>query len=105
LFFEQLPALEADLYVISLGTNESFDKQDIATYFGNLKTMIDGIKQKSPEASFLVTTPPPSVLHGKSQNIYIEKFELKSINKVRWHIQNAESRLQEEIKEERILKQ
>ena len=28
LFFEQLPALEADLYVISLGTNESFDKQD-----------------------------------------------------------------------------
>jgi LysM repeat protein len=79
LFFEQLPSLEADLYVISLGTNESFDKQDIATFFGNLKTMIDGIKLKSPEASILVTTPPPSVLHGKSQNIYIEKYAEKII--------------------------
>lgn len=79
LFFEQLPALEADLYVISLGTNESFDKQDIPTYFGNLKTMIDGIKLKCPEASILVTTPPPSVLHGKSQNIYIEKYAEKII--------------------------
>lgn len=79
LFFEQLPSLEADLFVISLGTNESFDKQDITTYFGNLKTMIDGIKQKCPEASFLLTTPPPSVLHGKSQNIYIEKYAEKII--------------------------
>jgi len=79
LFFEQLPSLEADLFVISLGTNESFDKQDIATYFGNLKTMIDGIKQKCPEASFLLTTPPPSVLHGKSKNIYIEKYAEKII--------------------------
>ena len=79
LFFEQLPALEADLYVISLGTNESFDKQDIATYFGNLKTMIDGIKQKCPEVSILVTTSPPSVLHRKHKNIYIEKYAEKII--------------------------
>lgn len=79
LFFEQLPALEADLYVISLGTNESFDKQDITTYFGNLKTMIDGIKQKCPEASILVTTSPPSVLHRKYKNIYIEKYAEKII--------------------------
>ena len=27
LFFEQLPALQPDLIIISLGTNESFDKQ------------------------------------------------------------------------------
>jgi LysM repeat protein/lysophospholipase L1-like esterase len=74
LFFEQLPALEADLFVISFGTNESYDKQDVATYFGNLKTMIDGIKQKCPDASILVTTSPPSVLHKKNKNIYIEKY-------------------------------
>lgn len=79
LFFEQLPALEADLYVISLGTNESFEKQDLATYFGNLKTMIDGIKQKCPDASILVTTSPPSVLHRKNKNIYIEKYAEKII--------------------------
>ena len=79
LFFEQLPALEADLFVISLGTNESFDKQDIATYFGNLKTMIDGIKQKCPEASVLIMTSPPSVLHRKYKNIYIEKYAEKIV--------------------------
>lgn len=79
LFFEQLPALEADLYVISLGTNESFNKDDVATYFGNLKIMIDGIKQKCPEASILVTTSPPSVLHRKHKNIYIEKYAEKII--------------------------
>jgi LysM repeat protein/lysophospholipase L1-like esterase len=83
LFFEQIPSLEPDLFVISLGTNESFDKQDIATYFGNLKTMIDGIKQKCPAASFLITTPPPSVLNGKSQNIYIEKYAEKIIEMAR----------------------
>lgn len=79
LFLEQLPALEADLYVISLGTNESFDKQDLTTYFRNLKTMIDGIKQKCPEASILVTTSPPSVLHRKYKNSYIEKYAEKII--------------------------
>ena len=79
MFFEQLPALEADLYVISLGTNESFDKQDITTYFGNLKTMIDEIKLKCPEASILVSTSPPSVLHRKYKNIYIEKYAEKII--------------------------
>lgn len=79
LFFEQLPALEADLFVISLGTNESYDKQDVATYFRNLKAMIDGIKQKCPEASILVTTSPPSVLHRNHKNIYIEKYAEKII--------------------------
>ena len=28
MFYEQLPALEADLVIISLGTNESFDRQE-----------------------------------------------------------------------------
>ena len=33
-----------------------------------------------------------------------EKFELKILNKVKWHIQREESRQREETKEERILK-
>lgn len=79
LFAEQLPALEADLFVISLGTNESFDKQDVATYFGNLKQMLENIKRNCPEASILVTTSPPSLLHRKYHNIYIEKYAEKII--------------------------
>jgi LysM repeat protein/lysophospholipase L1-like esterase len=72
LFYEQLPALEADLFVISLGTNDSYDLQDQERYYKELKLMLDGIKGKCPEASVLVATPPPSLLHRKSHNGYIE---------------------------------
>jgi hypothetical protein len=37
--------------------------------------------------------------------VNIEKFELKILNKIRWHIQKEESRQREETKEERISKQ
>lgn len=74
LFFEQIPALEADLFVISLGTNESFDKQEGQNYYYNLRKMIEGIKAKAPQASILVTTPPPSKLHRKNYNSYIDSY-------------------------------
>lgn len=74
LFFEQIPALEADLFVISLGTNESFDKQDSQTYYYNLRKLIEGVKTKAPQASIIVTTPPPSKLYRKSYNSYIDGY-------------------------------
>jgi LysM repeat protein len=74
IFVEQLPLLEADLFVLSLGTNESYDLQDQETYYSQLKLMIDNIKTAAPEASILVTTPPPSVLHKKNYNSFIELY-------------------------------
>lgn len=74
LFNEQLPVLNPDLVVISLGTNESFDKQSGEQYFANLNQMIQGIKDKNPQACVLVMTPPPSVLHRKYKNTFIEKY-------------------------------
>lgn len=74
LFNEQLPALHPDLVIISLGTNESFDRQSAAFYFSQIEKMIAGIKEKSPEACVLVMTSPPSVLHRKYQNTYIEEY-------------------------------
>ena len=74
LFYEQLPALNPDLVIISLGTNESFDKQSGEQYFTNLNQMIQGIKEKNPQASVLVMTSPPSVLHRKYKNTFIEKY-------------------------------
>jgi LysM repeat protein/lysophospholipase L1-like esterase len=74
LFNEQLPVLNPDLVIISLGTNESFDKQSGEQYFANLKQMIQGIKDKNPQACVLVMTPPPSVLHRKYKNTFIEKY-------------------------------
>lgn len=77
LFYEQLPALQPDLIVISLGTNESFDKQSGETYFSQLDQMIAAIKAKTPMATILVTTPPPSVLHRKYTNTFIADYALK----------------------------
>jgi LysM repeat protein/lysophospholipase L1-like esterase len=74
LFYEQLPALHPDLVIVSLGTNESFDKQSGTQYFTHLNQMINGIKDKNPQVCVLVMTPPPSVLHRKFKNTYIEKY-------------------------------
>ncbi|WP_291136082.1 GDSL-type esterase/lipase family protein [Flavobacterium sp. UBA7663] len=74
LFNEQLPALNPDLVIISLGTNESFDKQSGDQYFAHLDQMIQGIKDKNPQACVLVMTSPPSVLHRKYKNTFIEKY-------------------------------
>jgi len=77
LFFEQLKALQPDLIIISLGTNESFDKQTTDQYFSQLDQMIASIKSKTPLATILVTTPPPSVLHRKYTNTFIEDYAQK----------------------------
>ena len=74
LFNEQLPALYPDLVIISLGTNESFDKQSGDQYFAHLSKMIQGIKEKNPQACVLIMTSPPSILHRKYKNTYIENY-------------------------------
>ncbi len=75
LFNEQLQALNPDLIIISLGTNESFDKQTKEDYFENIKQMIVGIKQKTPSAEIIIMTSPPSVLHQKFRNTFIEEYQ------------------------------
>lgn len=81
MFFEQLPALEADLYVISLGTNESFDKQEASVYFENLNKMIANIKAQNPAAEILVTTPPPSLLKRKYPNVLVKDYSTLLVEK------------------------
>jgi len=58
-FTEQLSFLEPDLIIISLGTNEAinarFNPDDFYYY---IKQTIDAIQIKSPNAKFILTTPP-----------------------------------------------
>lgn len=70
LFFEQLPALQPDLVVISLGTNESFDKMSAAAFKDQLNTFIENVKAKNPDAAILVMTPPPSLFRRKYPNTF-----------------------------------
>lgn len=79
LFFEQLKVLEADLVIISLGTNESFDKLETQTYFERLIQMILAIKTQNPTAEILVTTPPPSFWKRKYPNTLVEEYTQKII--------------------------
>ncbi|NDI97524.1 LysM peptidoglycan-binding domain-containing protein [Flavobacterium sp. LaA7.5] len=74
LFFEQLPALNPDLIIISLGTNESFDKIEVADYIMQLNTFINNIRAKNPDACLLVMTPPPSLFKRKYPNTFVAAY-------------------------------
>ncbi|KAF2519717.1 LysM peptidoglycan-binding domain-containing protein [Flavobacterium salilacus subsp. salilacus] len=74
LFFEQLPALNPDLIIISLGTNESFDKIEVADYIIQLNTFINNIRAKNPEVCLLVMTPPPSLFKRKYPNTFVAAY-------------------------------
>lgn len=70
LFFEQLPALQPDLIIISLGTNESFDKMPATGYIQQVNLFIENIRAKNPDTAILVMTPPPSMFKRKYPNTF-----------------------------------
>lgn len=74
LFFEQLPALKPDLVVISLGTNESFDKMTSTAYKVQLNTFIENVRVKNPDAAILVMTPPPSLFRRRYPNTFVADY-------------------------------
>lgn len=74
LFFSQLPALQPDLIVVALGTNESFDKMPAANYIEQLNTFVATIKATNPDACVLVITPPPSLFKRKYPNTFVAAY-------------------------------
>jgi lysophospholipase L1-like esterase len=57
-FFEQMPALNADLFIISLGTNEAMDYPNMDAQFGGqAESFIGRIRQNNPDALIVITTP------------------------------------------------
>jgi len=74
LFFEQLPALEPDLFIISFGTNESFDKLENDEFINKLNELIDNIRLFNVNAEILVTTPQPSQFGRKYKNHLVEQY-------------------------------
>ncbi|AXG73103.1 LysM peptidoglycan-binding domain-containing protein [Flavobacterium arcticum] len=74
LFFEQLQALSPDLVIVSLGTNESFDKMEVAEYIAQLNIFIENIRAKNPKACILIMTPPPSLFKRKYPNTFVAAY-------------------------------
>ncbi|WP_159801600.1 LysM peptidoglycan-binding domain-containing protein [Flavobacterium sp. MK4S-17] len=74
LFFKQLPVLQPDMVVVSLGTNESFDKLTTEEYMVQLNIFIDNVRSACPDACILVMTPPPSLFKRKYPNTFVADY-------------------------------
>ena len=70
LFWEQLPALNADLYIVSLGTNEAQAAAfSPSAFITEVETMIRKLKMVSPHAAILITSAPDSYKARRSNAV------------------------------------
>ena len=68
-FQDQMVALQPDLIIISLGTNDAYNapfKKDEFLY--NVETLITSIKSRNPNAAILLTTPADSYRRYRYKN-------------------------------------
>ncbi|MFT3995684.1 MAG: GDSL-type esterase/lipase family protein [Dysgonomonas sp.] len=75
-FFKQLPILKPDLIILSFGTNESFGKVSALSYIDQLDQFVQNIRQKNPQATILVMTPPPSMFRRRRPNPYVTDYSV-----------------------------
>ncbi|MFR9166650.1 MAG: LysM peptidoglycan-binding domain-containing protein [Dysgonomonas sp.] len=80
LFFAQFSLLNADLVILSFGTNESFGKISEDTFLSELSIMINKIRQTNSSVKIIITTPPPSLLRKRQPNTLAEKYSESLMN-------------------------
>lgn len=79
-FFEELRALSPDLIVVSLGTNESFDKMSEDDYNIQLRSFLESIRKASPDVSVVICTPPPSLFRRRYDNHFARDYASRIMN-------------------------
>lgn len=68
-FFDQLPGLNADLYIVSLGTNESVGSGFKAAAFQEqVEKFLDNLRSTSPETPVLLTSNPSVWKNNRGEN-------------------------------------
>lgn len=73
LFWKQLPKLNADCYIISLGTNEAQDQNLTSEQFLlQIKTLVEKLKKLSPNAAIVLVTPPLSYFKQQRPNAVLK---------------------------------
>src|SRR5690554_4664461 len=72
LFFEQVNALEPDLVIISLGTNEAFDRLCNDCFYNQMEAFLFLLREQNPQVAILLTTPPPALFNRKYPNTFCE---------------------------------
>ena len=69
LFFAQLPVLQPDLFIVSLGTNDAFQPGfDLTAFAAQLDTLVSGLRRRCPEADLLLTAPADSYRARRYRN-------------------------------------
>lgn len=70
LFFEQLPLLNPDLIIVSLGTNDAFipGRFTPTRFAGQLDTLVSGLRQRCPQAEILLVSPADSYRNRRDRN-------------------------------------
>ncbi len=70
LFFEQLPLLNPDLIIVSLGTNDAFipGRFTPQRFTGQLDTLVSGLRQRCPQAEVLLVAPADSYRNRSDRN-------------------------------------
>ncbi|UOR06795.1 GDSL-type esterase/lipase family protein [Hymenobacter aerilatus] len=69
LFATQLECLAPDLFIVSLGTNDAYAAGfDKAQFEVELTTFMQQLRQRYPQAEFLLTTPPDSYRNRRYRN-------------------------------------
>lgn len=81
LFFEQVQGLEPDVIVLSMGTNEAFDRMETANFQAEVDAFVANIKRYMPHVEFIITTPSPSFLPKQQPNVYAEGFADSMVEK------------------------
>ena len=70
LFWKQLPGLQADLYIISLGTNDAQrSKFEQKEFLETLKEFLDHLRKASPGTPVILSTAPDSYRNGRSNQV------------------------------------
>ncbi len=74
LFTKQTTWLNPDLFIISLGTNESMDYPGISKSFAyEVRKLVESLKANNPNACIMLITPPDAFLKRTRHNPGIEK--------------------------------
>jgi len=70
LFFEQIPLLNPDLIIVSLGTNDAFipGRFTPERFTGQLDTLVSGLRQRCPQAEILLVSPADSYRNRRDRN-------------------------------------
>lgn len=81
LFADQTAALDPDLFIISLGTNEALEYPYADPQFINqVDSLISRLRTRNPNAQFLITTPPDSFRRKNRRNTGIEQMHKKLVD-------------------------